>query len=81
MFSAPAVSMPTARRTSTPRESMRLVFCIRTMEIMSGSPSGTAQTMMRMASETASITSTRTCPQPRRTYASMPPARRAKNIM
>ena len=57
MFREPAVSMPSALRTSTLWSSILLVFCISTREIISGRPSGTAHTMMTTARDTASTTS------------------------
>ena len=57
IFKEPAVSMPSALRTSTLWSSILLVFCMSTREIIKGSPSGTAHTMMTTARDTASITS------------------------
>ena len=56
IFNEPAVSIPSAFLTSTLWSSILLVFCIRTKEIISGSPSGTAQTIITTASDTASMT-------------------------
>ena len=54
MFREPAVSMPSALRTSTLWSSILLVFCISTNEIIRGSPSGTAHTTMTTARDRAS---------------------------
>ena len=57
IFKEPAVSIPTAFLTNTLCSNIFLVFCINTKEIMSGSPSGTAQTIITIARETASTKS------------------------
>ncbi len=56
IFNEPAVSIPSAFLTKTLWSSILLVFCIKTSEIIRGSPSGTAQTTITTASDTASIT-------------------------
>ena len=56
IFNEPAVSIPSAFLTRTLWSSILLVFCMSTSEIISGSPSGTAQTIITTASETASTT-------------------------
>ena len=78
MFREPAVSMPSALRTSTLWSSILLVFCISTREIIRGSPSGTAQTMMTTARDTASTISWMITGAPEEKYASKPPAERMK---
>ena len=74
MFNEPAVSIPSAFLTKTLWSSILLVFCINTREIIRGSPSGTAQTIITIANETASITFFKISAQPIERYCSMPPA-------
>ena len=54
MLREPAVSIPSALRTNTLWSSILLVFCMSTSEIINGNPSGTAQTIITTAKETAS---------------------------
>ena len=63
IFNEPAVSIPSALRTRTLWSSILLVFCINTSEIISGSPSGTAHTIITIASETADTISLSTLAQ------------------
>ena len=74
IFNEPAVSIPSAFLTKTLWSSILLVFCINTREIIRGSPSGTAQTIITIANETASITFFKISVQPIARYCSIPPA-------
>ena len=78
IFREPAVSIPSALRTNTLWSNILLVFCIKTSEIIKGSPSGTAQTIITTASETALIKSSTTFATPIAKYAWIPPAIKIK---
>ena len=78
IFREPAVSIPSAFLTSTLWSSILLVFCISTSEIISGRPSGTAQTMITTARDTALTRSWMITSKPCPKYAPGPPPRRIK---
>ena len=53
-------------------------YCIRTKEIINGNPSGTAHTIITIASETASTTSFKMVVHPVAKYSVIPPALKIK---
>ena len=74
MFNEPAVSIPIGFLTNTLFCSILEVFCIKTMAIINGSPSGTAITIITTANIKTSNKSLNTYIIPRSKYGDTPPA-------